>query len=503
MALNISAKNVGDQLTATEFNRVVEEVKKVHPIGQELGGVLQDFTVYSKLNGTADAVLEGVYYLRDVGDSVEWEGRFTGSHFSDGLGLIGYKQPFNKNIIGYYNKNTIYLRGNDTAEAYTVWEIPGGVDDFQVIKIEVVTDGWQLSVNGVVVSVQPKATDVVINNIGDSYESGNPVKADLKYVSIQTSSGSLKITDLANYSGSANVLKIVYKKGETYPDTFVSYDPAGGPNAAGLFTVYVKYAENSLFYAGYKIAHILDTNIRADLWRIYGADLFEYREGGMYAKNKTVITSQESECTFSQRGKTDFTGGYHGDEKLTDVKFFVNGIPLDSTTLVSAFELLPAKEFYFIQKSNMLETDNDIETVIALHDKKTAIKDSGYYTFNRIEFQESITVQTAYISGITCVSKDQAETVFSENFNYVQMVQDEVEKINEVGARELNYYSNANKLGCVVTSRFLKPAAYDTESKLIVWDSSFYSKYYRRLSEKIVSVGEVWEGETTVTHYKR
>jgi hypothetical protein len=39
----------------------------------------------------------------------------------------------------------------------------------------------------------------------------------------------------------------------------------------------------------------------------------------------TALAGGESECVYRASDAVDFTGGWHGDEQLTEVNFFIDG----------------------------------------------------------------------------------------------------------------------------------------------------------------------------------
>lgn len=297
--------------------------------------------------------------------------------------------------------------------------------------------------------------------------------------------------DLVDYTKTSDLVTIL-------PNIFYSVNTTGYSGRLIIY-VYVKYSILSKYYIRYQVANDYDVSTRKDLYRIVGADLFKFDGSNMISQSKTIIANGESEFEFLQRGKSDITGGFHGDEKYTDIKFFVNGLVLDVS---SNIPLTPANEFSYIQKSNMYETDNPTDTIIANHHKRTTFSLGGYKTENRlIGVASSILLDITYF-GIVSISREQSEIFFDENYNYFVANSDNNEKIGDVGAREVNYYSNTNKLGAKVTSEITKPVSYDTEAVMYVWDSSAnnHRKYHRRLLNKTLTSGSVWEGSCTVKH---
>ena len=309
---------------------------------------------------------------------------------------------------------------------------------------------------------------------GDTYVNGVKVKGDI--------AGYTKTVDLQTI----------------FSNVFYSVNTTGYSGRL-LIYVYVKYSVLSKYYIRYMVANDYDVSARKDLYRIVGADLYKFDGTNMISQNKPLLTNGESEFVFHQPGKTDFTGGFHGDEKQTDIKFFVNGLVLGISSNIS---LTSANEFSYIQKSDMYETDNVIDTIIATHHKRTIFSLGGYKTENRlIGVATSILLDITYF-GIACITREQSEVFYDENYNYITANSDNAEKLNDTGAREVDYYSATNKLGAKVYSEITKPATYDADAVMVVWDSSAnnYRKYYRRTINKTLTAGTIWEGSCTVKH---
>lgn len=314
------------------------------------------------------------------------------------------------------------------------------------------------------------------------------------------------------------VTKAEYKP--QYPAIFYTYEPAGYSDPqtgstlnTGQFYVYSKYVGQSNYYARYRVANLVNTTIRANLWKITGCDLYSYDGTSMTSLGINILTTAENEFVFQAAAKSDFTGGYHGDEIATDVSFFIDSVKL--TDLVTTVSLTEAAQFWYIQKSNMYDTDNPVDVIKAVHHKHTRFYDGGFTTKNRVIWSAIVNINICYF-GLATVSRDQAEVAYTENYDYATLTglvpPGDVERFHTIGAREVDYYNGTTKLGAKVTSRVTKALkaagtdntlAYDSGCDLFVWDVSYYAKYYRRIQSKMTDVGEIWEGEMTFMPYKR
>ena len=309
---------------------------------------------------------------------------------------------------------------------------------------------------------------------------------------------------------------------------YYSYEPtgfndvqSGSTQGTGIFYIYVKYSPSSLFYARYKVAHLVNGSIRADVWKITGCDLYKYNSGVMESQNINLLINTENEFVFRQGAvfgtKVDFTGGYHGDEILSEVFFYVDGVRISTTDLSSSIALKSATDFWYTQKSLMYETPDASTpatiptTVLCTHQKITKFGLNGSFTtFNRVTWNVSIPIFICYF-GLITVGVSQSGTVYTEQLNPITTTGSNNEYLDEVGSREMYFYNNSTKLGAFVTSKITKALngstdntnLYDFNTRLVAWDRTTDTKYYRRLQNKTTAINEIWEGECTYRPYKQ
>lgn len=285
------------------------------------------------------------------------------------------------------------------------------------------------------------------------------------------------------------------------PEMFYSFSTSSN----GVFRVYSKMSGNN--YAEILISKFVNAATKENLWRINGGNLYKYISGALVTQNKILLTAQESEFVFKETGKSDFTGGYHGDEILTEVNFFVDNLPV---SLSSNIPVKACNSFRYRQISNMLETDTSEDVIICKHVKMTEVKEGGYLTKNRLfDAQRNINIQIAYF-GISCISNVVAEKYYSPLSAFItptKTASPGVERINELGVSDIFYFSETDKLSAHVNSNITKALKangtdntndYNFNALMVVWDVVQYQKYYRRLLNKTFEPGEVWEGECFV-----
>jgi len=277
-----------------------------------------------------------------------------------------------------------------------------------------------------------------------------------------------------------------------------------------VFTIYVQRG-NSNRYVGFELRHDYDMSemVYTDQYRIGIAKEYIFSGGVMnLASSDLVIVEGESECVYFEIGSTDHTGGVHGDEILSQVTFYVDGIPLTTDDLSENFSLKPCQKFEYIQISTTHKTSTDGVNPVeghpseATHHKRTTFSNSGYQTFNRLIWLGAFDINYWY-HGICCVGKIQASVGFDESFQQITFSGSTDMTDLALGNREMNYYDATNKLSAKVTSTLLKNAATDPSCQMFVWDRATDSKYYRQTPETTTSENETWESIMTVTFYQK
>ncbi len=276
----------------------------------------------------------------------------------------------------------------------------------------------------------------------------------------------------------------------------------GAPSPA-----YYSFVGNSLFayshitgdlYVGFEVRHEVDMRpmIYQDYWRIYQALFYRYENGAMVPTGHTALGTGESEFVFKQvSSKADFTGGYHGDEIITDLWILVDGQRIDAVPM----PLTPASTVEYIAKSTMHETAERGSTepieghpVVAYHTKHTQFVGGGYRVRNLVQWNYAGTLSTLY-HGISCIHKDCAQFVFTDDFAETEMTGSGVEYFNLAGARMYRGRNPATGLAASATASQQRVSDADGLSVLFVHDRAGDSKYYRKSPGRTVMQGEVHE----------
>lgn len=290
------------------------------------------------------------------------------------------------------------------------------------------------------------------------------------------------------------------------PSCFYSFTKSSGNNI-GEFKVYVKVNSNK--YIGFDVGHNYDMRelVYMDYWKINRAYLYEYNEGQMINTNTLAISSGESECVWKRSAnKDDFTGGTHGDELVTEVLFFANGVQIDNSLLNEDIELTACDSFYYLEKSTMHATAESGEVIEGhpiecYHVKKTDFNNKGYSTFNELKWVASGLI-TLWYHGICCLAKDFGKTLYSEDYEQINTG----ELPDKTGFREMWYRNDDNKTSAYITSKLLrvdsqgedKTIEKDKGAVLFVQDRTIDNKYYRKMRSTSVSEGDIWQSTMTV-----
>lgn len=291
---------------------------------------------------------------------------------------------------------------------------------------------------------------------------------------------------------------------------YVSYTPKGMNNLPTV-KVYVNY-KNSDYYVGYTIANRFDPSESAYSNQYGICDAFEFKFDGirMIKTGRQILYKMESEFALMINDRADHTGGVHGDEQYTDLEFYINGKKKQFTTTEN---LIPCKEFRYEQHSTLHESPtkineiavaNPLHPIEALHFKRTTFKHSGYETFNRVVWKKKLSVDHWFF-GLCCVHKDNAMSYYNtrNKKRYTAIGKSEFTMKDCIGAKTVIFENESTGLSTKVSSRLILPNNQKNNSKLMIWDRKYDTKYYRGYyPEADVEEGEVWEGIMTVWHFR-
>lgn len=283
---------------------------------------------------------------------------------------------------------------------------------------------------------------------------------------------------------------------QEFKKCYITFDPYGY-KSNHLFTVYTQSNTKPNYYWGFAIAREqnLSANVYSDQYRIIYSKEYVYNGEKMIPTGARLLHLGESEFAYKRSGASDYTGGFHGREKFTEVSFFMDDDLINDMT--TGFKMRACERFTYKQKSIMYR-DDDAHTEDATHIKITEILDSGYFTKNTITAKEDIPFDICFGS-IVSISIDVAGKGYAANYeNVVSFNQDRDKKLKGFCDR-LSMWNDTNRLSVNIESMFSKYNDYATQQ---IWDEKNYGKYYRYLQYINLDAGESWSFETKVTFEK-
>ena len=293
------------------------------------------------------------------------------------------------------------------------------------------------------------------------------------------------------------------KKSEENPLCLVRFDKSGEEE---FFNVAVRDSYRKNIYFVFRVNHYKDHSPLEykDLWRVDWAyeGKYDSQSGTMNNILDKILTDGESESVFKDygenlnvQGKThidtyDFTGGYHGDERIDlyddcGVTFFMDGKPLEQSMLSASFGWTPCDEFSYTQHSSMHKTALKVDGkaqisdhhIVAIHSKETVFSDSGYVTRNSLTMKDAIDFYWYF--GICCVGRAVADKGCNEDMKTVSFDASGGNQLEAVGKKEYRAWYDANSIEVHVKAE-LTEGGDDSMAKMFIWDNPNYAKYYRR-----------------------
>jgi hypothetical protein len=485
----------------TRYEKPIVLKEDITPV-EALNDVASNFWSVYDGNG-ANSILKTGLTLENTGDSVEIDIKTTEYGFpgtATGMGVIGESGSSTSNI-GVYNGGLFYIRSSaGTWLSTNAFLEP--LSPYEVFTMKLVYTASNIDVykNGVFQKSIAKGK-IICNRLGDAYET-SPKKSfqgELRNLKIINSTGTTEIKSLAlsklvtnkNLSlriGSEGFLKL-NQYYNTLSSTFYSFTAS-----SKKFLIYTKIKDN--YYAGFKVERITDLgDAYIDHYRLANCKLFTYTNNTFIDTNINLLTIGESESVYKVVGKSDHTGGMHGDETLISTNFYVNDVKIQS--LSSDIPLTACKDFYYTQVSNTHTTDDPSHAIEAIHHKKTEFKSGGYKTNNRYIWQKNVTLEH-YYHGIACTSKEVSKEGHNEFLDFVIFNEDGGDKLVKIGAREFQGNNITTGLATKVTSKLIKPLNQDANCTMFIWDNSNYHKYYREFKGVNPTTGDIWESEMEV-----
>lgn len=239
-----------------------------------------------------------------------------------------------------------------------------------------------------------------------------------------------------------------------------------------------------------------------DLWRIDWAYQGRYDEetGKMENILDKIITDGESESVLKDYGENfntpshidtdDFTGGFHGDERIDledgcGITFYIDDEALTADEISETFEWRRCGKFHYVQKSTLHKTALNVDGqpvesdhhIIADHLKTTTFGNSGYRTENSLKMRDEIDFY--WYSGICCVGTSVAAMGCNETMQSVEFDRSGVNRLEGTGKCEYHAWNDGNAIEVHVKANMTQGAD-DSLCRMFIWDTANYAKFYRR-----------------------
>lgn len=521
----------GFYVDAGNIKGLDEKIAENPTINQQFIGIENDINslldLYNNIcnfNGSASIDIAGNgYYINEIGDFLELKVKASTDtiFFNQGLGMIGTNTNQN-GTFGMYNAGQFYLR-DEAGGSWKIFSHSINIFEFNVIKLAInAQNKWEVFVNGQSIGIADRTGGFKITNIGKSYIGTYAFNGAYQYLKIKVGTQQYEFDDFFNIPNATvvGVIKELQPKQQEndeqtniFPNMFVEYSPTmyNGRNGFNIFTklngtkdLYIKYT----LYRNYDMSEL----IYWDYYKLNECNVFKYTGNSFVSINKRALIGSENEFTMLQVGKTDHSGGVHGDEIFTSARFKIDGIMIDSMDVLIPLTKCTTFEYQII--SNIHETANSAtptepisgHPIIAEHIKTVKITTDELEIRNVVKFKKTgLSIVRAY-TGLVCVGKDFAESGFNEYGDFAVFNSlDNSQKLSSNYGHSV--YFSGNIGGCVVTSEVVaihKPTEkyvdlYKQLSRMWVTDRTGDSKYYRILgttseSQAInVDLNEIWD----------
>lgn len=280
--------------------------------------------------------------------------------------------------------------------------------------------------------------------------------------------------------------------------------------------VYFKIKNN--IYGEIDVSHEINHNddIYVDYWRINDSYLCTSEDGISFERTgEKLLIGAENEMAVEFIGMGDYTGGWHGDERIdldnnNYVTFIVDGIEYEIDDLVKLGELrCETFEYRILSRLYASYSYNSNHQSIAKHVKRTIFKGSKIETENYIEMDfsntdiENLTMKTSF-TGLFCVATPFALKCVSDVGkiyigNHPETTVTLISKANKY-SRKVKMF-NGDK-SCIMDSMLINTNITDLESKNVIvdiMDRQQDLKYYSYLPSNIeVKTGDYFATKSEI-----
>lgn len=150
------------------------------------------------------------------------------------------------------------------------------------------------------------------------------------------------------------------------------------------------YLPTGAGFVKYRFAHVIDTDINADNWRIVGAFACDNNLNDRFQ----IVTNGEWEMAIQIKGRPDFIGGsLHGDEVVNAVHFFVDG---EKKSLEDMSEATEFKTLRIVEDTKMYDPADNV-TMVATHGKEYTFTADGLTLKQSVNWETVQDISTSYM----------------------------------------------------------------------------------------------------------
>ena len=256
-------------------------------------------------------------------------------------------------------------------------------------------------------------------------------------------------------------------------------------------------------YMVHHFPNVKREDINANLYRIRTSHAAKINEKGEYDYlfgGNLIVGDGEWECAIKEVGAADFFGGFHGDEKLIDVKLCADGKPV----ALGFDDLIECDEVTFYQHSYLNRCDTPGDNT-AEHIKKYRIAVDGIFIEQEVIWLQSVSLECAYLGMLPVKRKvgdfqitSKAIASDGENAGVICDVREETSKtvISELNKDTTRVTLWDEDTGFSVSvEHLLSPVmkGKDFYLKIRPWDNKYY---FRCCSGTVTQKGDIWHSFT-------
>lgn len=331
------------------------------------------------------------------------------------------------------------------------------------------------------------------NNLPDSPDNAMSVTAGTAVVVTVTAG----VTPVVMLSGYSNTLNEDVELNQSQIDQITSENycrvkySTATPTAGNLYTteLFEIYLPTYSGYIKYNFHHVENADINADNWRIRNA----LKANSNFENGAALTSDGEWECAVRIVDRDDFSGGaLHGDEVVTNIKFFVNGKETSKSTLLS---LTKFAELKIVEATNLYDPA-DHTTIIAEHGKEYIFNKDGLTINQSINWKVAANLSSCYLAMFPVLKSVTTDYYLNTSFDSDTIAFGSTPKCTDAKV----YSTDAKFMADFNIPKYIEGLT--GGDSLLITDNSgqpYNKMYYVACTSHQTTVGELWQ---TTTFYK-